>query len=130
MNNSPQSDFVPDFDCRVIASSRILRITRNNYLKCMQGKFQNFNPSNPSTKQLFERQAYSLKRSFSRRDKNPGLDRRHSHNLPNESSKHGRTSPAKAPVPPRDYYPIKSPQDEPFGLDPVHPPVDWDTPPT
>lgn len=34
------SDFVPDFTARVIQSSRILRIPRNNFLKCLKGKLR------------------------------------------------------------------------------------------
>jgi len=41
------SDFVPDFTARVIQSSRILRISRLNFLKCLQGKLKNYSrPAN------------------------------------------------------------------------------------
>jgi len=36
------SDIVPDFSARVIQNSRILRISRNNFLKCLRGKLKNY----------------------------------------------------------------------------------------
>jgi len=36
------SDIVPDFTARIIQNSRILRISRMNFLKCLQGKLRNY----------------------------------------------------------------------------------------
>jgi len=36
------SDIVPDFTARIIQNSRILRISRTNFIKCLQGKLKNY----------------------------------------------------------------------------------------
>jgi len=36
------SSFVPDFTCRVITNSRILRISKATFHKCLQGKLKNY----------------------------------------------------------------------------------------
>jgi len=36
------SAFVPDFTCRIIQNSRILRISRDNFYKCLLGKLSNY----------------------------------------------------------------------------------------
>jgi len=36
------SAFVPDFTCRIIQNSRILRISRDNFHKCLLGKLRNY----------------------------------------------------------------------------------------
>lgn len=36
------SDIVPDFTARIIQNSRILRISRMNFIKCLEGKLRNY----------------------------------------------------------------------------------------
>jgi len=45
------SAFVPDFTCRVIQNSRILRISRENFHKCLLGKLRNYSRPYKETKQ-------------------------------------------------------------------------------
>jgi len=45
------SAFVPDFTARVIQNSRILRIPRENFLKCLLGKLRNYAPPFKQTRQ-------------------------------------------------------------------------------
>jgi len=45
------SAFVPDFTARVIQNSRILRISRENFLKCLQGKLRNYSQPINDTRQ-------------------------------------------------------------------------------
>jgi len=45
------SAFVPDFTCRVIQNSRILRISRENFHKCLLGKLRNYSRPHKETRQ-------------------------------------------------------------------------------
>jgi len=45
------SAFVPDFTCRVIQNSRILRISRENFHKCLLGKLRNYSRPYKETRQ-------------------------------------------------------------------------------
>jgi len=45
------SAFVPDFTCRVIQNSRILRISRENFHKCLLGKLRNYSRPHKETSQ-------------------------------------------------------------------------------
>jgi len=45
------SAFVPDFTARIIQNSRILRIPRENFLKCLMGKLRNYAPPLKETHQ-------------------------------------------------------------------------------
>jgi len=42
---------VPDFTCRVIQNSRILRISRDNFKKCLEGKLRNYQQPYKETRQ-------------------------------------------------------------------------------
>jgi len=57
------SSFVPDFTSRVIRNARILRITRANFHKCLQGKLKNYSRPRRETKEkireIIQRPAYS-----------------------------------------------------------------------
>jgi len=57
------SAFVPDFTARVIQNSRILRIPRENFLKCLMGKLRNYSPPFKETRQkmreINQRKVYS-----------------------------------------------------------------------
>lgn len=39
VNRQPTIDFVPDFTCRIIKDSRLLIITREQFLACLRGKY-------------------------------------------------------------------------------------------
>jgi len=45
------SAFVPDFTCRVIQNSRILRISRENFHRCLLGKLKNYSRPYKETRQ-------------------------------------------------------------------------------
>jgi len=45
------SAFVPDFTCRVIQNSRILRISRENFHKCLLGKLRHYSRPHKETRQ-------------------------------------------------------------------------------
>merc|ERR1719493_331427 len=45
------SAFVPDFTCRVIQNSRILRISRENFHKCLVGKLRNYSRPQKETRE-------------------------------------------------------------------------------
>merc|ERR1719320_1830260 len=47
------SAFVPDFTARVIQNSRILRISRETFHKCLQGKLRNYSRPHKETKDKF-----------------------------------------------------------------------------
>jgi len=38
-SRTPYLDFVPDFTCRVIKDSRVLRISKDSFLMCLEGKY-------------------------------------------------------------------------------------------
>jgi len=42
---TPFMDFVPDFTCRVIKDSRVLRISKNSFLMCLEGKYNQLDDS-------------------------------------------------------------------------------------
>jgi len=62
-NGLELSAFVPDFTARVIENSRILRISRENFLKCLTGKLRNYSRPFKETRQkireIKQRQAKS-----------------------------------------------------------------------
>lgn len=45
------SAFVPDFTCRIIQNSRILRISRENFHKCLLGKLRNYSRPQKETRE-------------------------------------------------------------------------------
>jgi len=49
------SAFVPDFTARVIQNSRILRISRENFLKCLLGKLSNYSDSRQGTREKLQK---------------------------------------------------------------------------
>merc|ERR1719397_1033128 len=51
------SDIVPDFTARIIQNSRILRISRMNFIKCLQGKLRNYHRRPKKTEFNFDRPA-------------------------------------------------------------------------
>jgi metal transporter CNNM len=51
VNGLEFSAFVPDFTCRVIQNSRILRISRENFHKCLLGKLRNYSRPYKQTSQ-------------------------------------------------------------------------------
>jgi len=51
VNGLEFSAFVPDFTCRVIQNSRILRIPRENFHKCLLGKLRNYSRPHKETRQ-------------------------------------------------------------------------------
>merc|ERR1719320_765870 len=63
------SPFVPDFTARVIQNSRILRISRENFLKCLLGKLRNYSPPHKETRQkmreIIQRPSYLHRKSKS-----------------------------------------------------------------
>jgi len=50
-NGLELSAFVPDFTARVIENSRILRISRENFIKCLLGKLRNYSRPLKQTRQ-------------------------------------------------------------------------------
>jgi len=48
------SAFVPDFTARVIQNSRILRISRENFLKCLLGKLSNYSVPHQGTREKLQ----------------------------------------------------------------------------
>jgi len=62
-NGLELSAFVPDFTARVIENSRILRISRENFVKCLLGKLRNYSRPIKETRQkireIKQRQAQS-----------------------------------------------------------------------
>jgi len=48
------SDIVPDFSARVIQNSRILRISRMNFVKCLEGKLRNYYRPSKTTEIIFD----------------------------------------------------------------------------
>jgi len=48
------SAFVPDFTARVIQNSRILRISRENFLKCLLGKLTNYSGPHQGTREKLQ----------------------------------------------------------------------------
>lgn len=48
------SDFVPDFTARVIQNSRILRLSRAKFLKCLQGKLRHYRRPTQDTRARFD----------------------------------------------------------------------------
>jgi len=63
------SAFVPDFTCRVIQNSRILRISRENFHKCLLGKLRNYSRPHKETRQkireIIQRPSYLHRKSKS-----------------------------------------------------------------
>jgi len=64
------SAFVPDFTCRVIQNSRILRISRENFHKCLQGKLRYYTRPYKETREkmreIIQRPSYYTRRSSER----------------------------------------------------------------
>merc|ERR550534_3425359 len=64
------SAFVPDFTCRVIQNSRILRIPRENFHKCLLGTLSNYLRPSKETRQKKSRDgATSLQPSAEKLDR-------------------------------------------------------------
>jgi len=79
------SSFVPDFTARVIQNSRILRISRANFHKCLQGKLKNYKlprkDMQEKLREIIQRPNHHNSRFVSRVSYQPVRDSRRDYNI-------------------------------------------------
>jgi len=90
VNGLEFSAFVPDFTARVIQNSRVLRIPRENFHKCLLGKLRNYARPIKETKQkireIMQHPSYYSQKTTSSFTQQPS-----NYDLPRDGSSYGQT---------------------------------------
>jgi len=52
MSGKPMLDYVPDFTCKVIEDTRVLRVKLSDFKACIEGKFESFQSAQPKEENI------------------------------------------------------------------------------